>query len=577
MPDFNAILSEIKQPLWENWYITKEIGSGASSVVYRIEARRENRTDVSALKIEPITLEDVMYMDDQKKKIYLDKKRQAAVNETNIMYKLRNCPNIVAYEDETIMELQNTEGFVLLIRMEYLTCLQTMVKEKRFTNTEANVLKLAADIGNGLKDAHDRGIIHRDVKPANFFVTENNTFKLGDFNISKTSASARSFAGTQGYIAPEIYKAKQSVDNSYTAQADIYSLGICIYQLMNDYCFPFEDNCLVDEAIDRRMNGEPLPLPKNASPEFAAIILKACAYDPKDRYKTADEMINDINRLRYGTISPATQQPAPAFTDPSRSGTIYVDDDAEQPVNPFSNSTVNPFSQHDQPVSRSNPSINEPSGTVYAGGDETPSSSPAPNNSQYSDAPPKPKKKSKLPAIIAAVVVIGGLGAGGYFGFNALFNKDGSDSSESKISFDDLPGGTVEHKDSYYKFYDKHMTWREAEEFCQEQGGHLVSINSSEEQKFVVSLTKKESSIEGVWIGGYCTKDDTKTWNWTDGSDFDYKNWVSGYPDNTDQKYYYLCYVNSDELDNIAIGKWINMPNDAEGYTDSFGFVCEWN
>ncbi len=338
MADIKSIMAEIQQPLWHNWYIKEEIGSGASSTVYKIEAKRGNRTDVSALKVEPITLDDVLYLDEQKRKDLLEKKRQAAVNETGIMYNLRKCKYIVGYEDEDIRRLNNTEGYVLLIRMEYLECLHTQVKEGRFNRSESNVLKLAHDIGSGIKAAHDTGVIHRDIKPANFFFSpEDTTYKLGDFNISKTTFSARSFAGTEGYIAPEIYKAKQSVDNVYTKQADIYSFGICLYQLMNDLCFPFEENRLAEEAIDLRMSGAPLPKPKNASDEFGHIILRACAYDPKDRYASVDEMLADIKRLREGNPAPVN----PVFNPPT--------------INPFSEKTANeaPFiesgSVHQQP------------------------------------------------------------------------------------------------------------------------------------------------------------------------------------------------------------------------------------
>lgn len=349
MADMKSIMAEIQQPLWHNWYIKEEIGSGASGTVYKIEAKRGNRTDVSALKVEPITLDDVLYHDQQKKKDLLEKKRLAAENETSIMYNLRKCKYIVGYEDEDIRKLNNTEGYVLLIRMEFLECLHTQVKEGRFSRSESNVLKLAHDIGRGIQAAHEANVIHRDIKPANFFYSpEDKTYKLGDFNISKTTSSARSFAGTEGYIAPEIYKAKQSVDNVYTKQADIYSFGICLYQLMNDLCFPFENDRLAEEAIDLRMSGVPLPQPKNASPEFSRIILRACAYDPMNRYASIDEMIADIKRLR-GDDTPSVR------TAPVPSPTPVEPVPAPMPVNPFSQNTADNsaftdgISEHQQP------------------------------------------------------------------------------------------------------------------------------------------------------------------------------------------------------------------------------------
>ena len=128
-------------------------------------------------------------------------------------------------------------------------------------------------------------------------------YKLGDFNISKKTDATRTFAGTHGYLAPEIFMAKANVDVNYTSQADIYSFGICLYQFMNDLLFPFEDdNIDMETAIDRRMNGEKLPPPKYASPEFARIILKACEFSVETRYRTMDEMLRDLTVLNGDLI-----------------------------------------------------------------------------------------------------------------------------------------------------------------------------------------------------------------------------------------------------------------------------------
>lgn len=311
MSDIHAIIrSQIKQPLWDNWYIKEELGRGATGVVYRIEAKRENRTDVSALKIEPIVADDAIYVDEVKRREYLDRKRKEAENETAIMYKLRSSPNIVLYEDESIKPLivDNKQiGYYIMIRMECLDCLQKQMRQKRFDTSEKNVLKMAIDIGSGIKAAHELGVIHRDVKPGNFFVSDNGTYKLGDFNISKKSVSTRSFAGTEGYIAPEIYTARYGSDG-YTKQADIYSFGISLYCIMNNYQFPFGDMCLPEEAIERRMNGENLPRPKNASEAFAKVILKACAFNTADRYQNMTNMLNDLKAVRDGNINPHVQR-----------------------------------------------------------------------------------------------------------------------------------------------------------------------------------------------------------------------------------------------------------------------------
>ena len=310
------ILDQIQQPLWDSWYIKEEIGKGASSVVYRIEAKREQRTDVSALKVEPLIVDENVYTDDRQRMEFLEKKRIDAENETTIMYKLRRSPYIVWYEDESIKPLRyegRDLGYYFLIRMEYLTSVQKLMKAHKFDISEDNVAKLAVEIGSGIKAAHDFGVIHRDIKPGNFFVNEDGTYKLGDFNISKRSVSTRSFAGTEGYIAPEIYRAKYRSDMPYTKQADIYSFGIALYCMMNDYRFPFGENCLPEEAIERRMNGERFQPPKNASKAFGDIIMKACAYGLNERYKSMDEMLDDLK----------------AYFSDSSSTVLYKDDDSD--------------------------------------------------------------------------------------------------------------------------------------------------------------------------------------------------------------------------------------------------------
>lgn len=315
MSDIHEIIkNQIKQPLWDNWYIKGELGRGGTGVVYRIEAKRENRTDVSALKVEPIIADESVYVDEARRREYLERKRREAENETTIMYKLRSSPNIVLYEDESIKPLivDNRQiGYYIMIRMECLHCLQKLMKNRTFDFSEKNILKLAIDIGSGIKAAHELGVIHRDVKPGNFFLSDNGVYKLGDFNISKKSVSTRSFAGTEGYIAPEIYYARYGSDG-YTKQADIYSFGISLYCMMNDCQFPFGDMCLPEEAIGRRMKGENLPRPKNASVAFAKVILKACAFNTADRYQNMTNMLNDLIAVRDGSpvVSNPVQAPA---------------------------------------------------------------------------------------------------------------------------------------------------------------------------------------------------------------------------------------------------------------------------
>lgn len=172
-------------------------------------------------------------------------------------------------------------------------------------------MKLARDIARGIKATHEISVIHRDIKPSNFFVSEHETYKLGDFNVSKKTEFAKTFAGTNGYLAPEIYAAKADADSHYTNQADIYSFGICLYQLMNDLYFPFEKEYDTDTAFDMRMKGTPLLPPTRASQAFAQIILKSCEFSEKARYRNMDEFLKDLDIAEGRIVLAPTPQPPP--------------------------------------------------------------------------------------------------------------------------------------------------------------------------------------------------------------------------------------------------------------------------
>ena len=100
-------------------------------------------------------------------------------------------------------------------------------------------------------------------------------------------------------MAPEVYRGL-----NYDHRVDIYSLGIVLYRLMNNNLLPFVtqrqfiDPSMKKIALERRMCGEMLPLPCEASDGMADIILKACEYDPSKRYSTATEMKNDLLKLK---------------------------------------------------------------------------------------------------------------------------------------------------------------------------------------------------------------------------------------------------------------------------------------
>ena len=171
--------------------------------------------------------------------------------------------------------------------------------------TEKEVIKLGMDLSKALEYCRKLKIIHRDIKPENIFVSRFGDFKLGDFGIARElerTMSGFSKKGTYSYMAPEMYKGEK-----YDSRVDIYSLGIVLYRLMNHNRLPFmslEKQFITyrdkENALNKRVAGEQMSAPVDAGTQFARIIMKACAYDPAQRYQTPEELYSVLDDLKNG-------------------------------------------------------------------------------------------------------------------------------------------------------------------------------------------------------------------------------------------------------------------------------------
>ena len=307
---------EKKEPLFGAWHIVDFIGAGSFGQVFEIQREEFGRTYRSVLKVIsiPQSEEDVKMMltegtDMSSVSSYYDDLMASIVEENAIMFELRGNTNIVSYEDHTVIPHDDGIGYDVLIRMEKLTPLIDTLLEKEMT--EKDVLKLGADLCQALIICQKKNIIHRDIKPANIFISDTGDYKLGDFGIARTienATSELSKKGTFAYMAPEVYQGK-----SYGAKADIYSLGVVMYHMLNYNRAPFLPAppqpitaSMKEDARQRRLFGDPLPKPAKASQIMSRIILKACAYRPEDRYETAAEMRKDLIALQRGELDKIT-------------------------------------------------------------------------------------------------------------------------------------------------------------------------------------------------------------------------------------------------------------------------------
>jgi len=215
--------------------------------------------------------------------------------EAKVVATLRH-PNIVQVYDFDVengvyyMVMEFIEGGTLKARMQALE-----TKSEWVSLDDAVRIILAT--GSALKYAHDRGMVHRDVKPANVMITTDGQVILTDFGIAKIVSASNltasgAMVGTPSYMAPE-----QGMGQPGDERSDIYSLGVMLYQLLLGR-LPYDADTPL--AVVLKHINEPLPMPKLIKPDLPTdlerVILKSLAKDPNDRYQKVGEMLTDLRK-----------------------------------------------------------------------------------------------------------------------------------------------------------------------------------------------------------------------------------------------------------------------------------------
>ncbi len=290
------IMEEELAAFWPQWHVSKLLSGGDSCEVFEIFRDNLGVRTYSALKV---LRTDSTGNDDIP---------EAFTNEIQIMEALRGAPNIVLIEDFYFRKGDDTSS--LYVRMELLKSFADMMNTNQWTGTSftiAEVLKVGKDICTALSFCEQKGIIHGDISPENLYVDDFGNYKVGDFGASTQADSMHpahtAEAGTVSYMAPEIYAGR-----SYDSTADIYALGLVLYQLLYGGRMPFlpaNDQYTgqdIDDANARRLRGEELPslaglrvCNDKISAQLDSIIRKACAPDSSMRYQTAKEFYDALS------------------------------------------------------------------------------------------------------------------------------------------------------------------------------------------------------------------------------------------------------------------------------------------
>ena len=206
-------------------------------------------------------------------------------------------PHIVQVYDKG-----ETEDGTSYIAMEYVPggTLKEQI-ERRAPFGARETAAVGAQIADALEAAHERGVIHRDIKPQNVLVSASGDLKVTDFGIARaasavTSSASNAIFGTAGYISPE-----QALGEPVGPQSDLYSLGVVLYEMLTGE-LPFTaDNSI---AVCMKHVTEPLRPPKQLNPdipeEMDALVVMLLAKHPAERYASAVELLTDLERVREG-------------------------------------------------------------------------------------------------------------------------------------------------------------------------------------------------------------------------------------------------------------------------------------
>ena len=294
--------------------IIEKIGEGGMAVVYKAKDRLLNR--YVAIKIlRPEFTRDEQFIENFRRE------SQAAAGLSH--------PNIVNVYDV------GREGNINFIVMELVDGkpLSQLIEEKgKLDYKEA--INITKQVASALSLAHKNQIIHRDVKPHNILITSQGTAKLADFGIAR-AVSQSSIQGNDDKIMGSVhYFSPEQARGAYVDErSDIYSLGIVLYEMLTGKV-PFDGDSPITIAL-MHIN-DPVPKVQGIPPQLEKIIEKATDKYQSNRYKTADEMIEDLDNIEFITKVMGGSAPKTAVADASEEetdGDLKKADERESHIN----------------------------------------------------------------------------------------------------------------------------------------------------------------------------------------------------------------------------------------------------
>ena len=271
--------------------IVAELGRGAMGVVYK--ARDPQIERMVAVKTVSLWGQEP----DEEKEF-----RLRFMNEAQAAGRLHH-PGIVSVFDVG-EDPENQDPYIVLEYVSGESLQRILAREKKLPL--ATALKLAEELADALNYAHGQGVVHRDIKPANILVTEEGHAKIADFGIAKLNLAHFTLPGkvlgTPAYMAPE-----QLCGEGSDGRSDLFSLGVIMYVMVTGHSpFPGSSATTVCFKVANREPVAASALDMTLPPHLDAVISRAIAKDPKDRYQSGSEFAEDLRLLQQSHTAGST-------------------------------------------------------------------------------------------------------------------------------------------------------------------------------------------------------------------------------------------------------------------------------